>query len=63
MDANAKEFMMEDCKGTWRENARAHALQDLKAQGIQGEAAEKFYNERFAEYYAELERIGLEGIQ
>jgi len=47
--------MMEDCKITWREEARARALNDLKAERLDGEQADEFYKERFAEYYAELE--------
>jgi hypothetical protein len=57
------DFMLENCKTTWREEAQERALQDLKAEGLTGEAAKARLQELVAKHYAELERIGLEGIK
>jgi DNA-binding GntR family transcriptional regulator len=47
---------MDDCKATWRENAREQVRQEIASGQLRPEDAAK----REAELYAELERIGLD---
>lgn len=55
------EITMEECKTTWREEARARAAQESKEQGLQGEDALEFVRERMQEIYEELKELGEEG--
>jgi len=61
---NAGYFMMEDCRATWRADARGLALKDAEGAGYApndtSEKAQKFIAERTAFHYAERERLGLE---
>lgn len=54
------EGKIENAKETWRAEARERALQDVKAEGLHGEAAKERFEELFREHYAELEEIGME---
>ena len=55
-------LILEDCKATWRAEAHAQALQDLKAEGLDVGSIER-YAELYAEHYRVWERLGLEGIE
>lgn len=65
MDAN--DFVMENCRATWREEARKRTADEAKAAGLDpedsSEAVRRFIESRTAAIYAELERIGLENIR
>lgn len=57
---NQDYFTLEDCKATWRQEARARANQEAEATGLAGDAAlEKGESWRFI---VELERLGNENI-
>lgn len=56
-------IVMEDCKLSWRQEARERALRDLRAENLGPEEATERFEELYAEHYAELERLGLEGIE
>jgi hypothetical protein len=56
------ELTVEECKATWREEARARAVQEAKDQGLHGGEAEAHVQRGTEEIYAELEKIGLENL-
>ena len=63
MNIDANWMRLEDCKATWREEARTRALLDLKAEGLKEEEATERFAELYAEHYAELEKIGMDNIK
>jgi len=63
MNPDEMEMMLEDCKATWREEARGRAKQDVKNKGLYGKAAEEFFRERMEFHYAALEKLGMENIR
>lgn len=64
---HSDDFIMEDCKASWRENARGLAIQDAKDAGLNvsdiNESTRDFIEERTAIHYAVFEKIGLDGIK
>jgi len=55
---NRDDFAMEDCRASWREEARRRATKEADGSGLQGTERDAFILKREAEIYAELERIG-----
>jgi hypothetical protein len=55
MDPN--ERIKEECRATWWDNARAHAINDAEEVGLRGAERETFIQERTKSYYAQLEKL------
>ena len=50
------ERILEERRATWRDIARAHAINDAEEAGLRGEERETFIGERMKSYYSELEK-------
>lgn len=57
------ELNVEECKATWRAEARERAAHEAKEAGLQGQEALAFIADREPEIYSELERLGYENIR
>jgi hypothetical protein len=63
MDQSDKNrLIMEDCKASWHEEARARATEEATLKGLQGEVALWYVREREPVIYKDLEkRLSPEG--
>lgn len=59
---NRDELTKEECRATWREEAKARANQEAKESGLTGEEALQFVRKRMPNIYDELREIGEGGI-
>lgn len=65
MDAN--DFVMEECRATWRAEAHARAINEAKDAGLDpddsSEYVRGFIKSRTDVHYSELEKLGLENLR
>jgi hypothetical protein len=60
---DSDELNLQTCRATWREDARNLATCEAQDNGLQGEKAEAYIQQREQEIYLERERIGQENIE
>jgi hypothetical protein len=52
------EMVMEECRDTWRAEARSRVNQEAKENGLTGDDALEFVQQRMQEIYEELRELG-----
>jgi hypothetical protein len=53
---------MEECRATWREEAKSRAVKEADERGLEATERDKFISKRELEICAELEKIGTENL-
>lgn len=64
---NADDMLMENCRSSWRNEARARAIEEARAAGLDPNDSSdevcEFIAARAGIHYTALEEIGLENIK